>query len=97
MSTSVIGSTVFIPTRPELDKYNFASPEPVISPLVLSSGSKVNPIEDYHLLRNVRGGYINTNENESVICKSCISKKVRLKGNYIIIKWKEIKWTIHQV
>ena len=48
--------------------------------------TKVNPIEDYHLLRNVRGGYINTNDNESVICKSCISKKVRLKGNYIIIK-----------
>ena len=48
--------------------------------------TKVNPIEDYHLLRNVRGGYINTNENETVICKSCISKKVRLKGNYIIIK-----------
>ena len=23
---------------------------------------------------------------ETVICKSCISKKVRLKGNYIIIK-----------
>ena len=23
--------------------------------------------------------------NETVICKSCISKKVRLKGNYIII------------
>ena len=31
---------------------------------------------------------------ETVICKSCISKKVRLKGNYIIIKWKEIKWNV---
>ena len=36
-------------------------------------------------------GYLNTpkakkQSYETVICKSCISKKVRLKGNYIIIK-----------
>ena len=24
-------------------------------------------------------------DNESVICRTCISKKIRLKGNYIII------------
>ena len=28
---------------------------------------------------------------ETVVCTTCISKKVRLKGNYIII-WKEISW-----
>ena len=36
-------------------------------------------------------GYLNTpkakkQSYETVICKSCISKKVRLKGNYIIIE-----------
>ena len=47
--------------------------------------TKLNPLVDYHLLKEIKGGAINTNENETVICKSCISKKVRLKGNYIII------------
>ena len=49
------------------------------------SVTNLDPNKQYHLIENVKGGYINTKENESVICKSCISKKVRLKGNYIII------------
>ena len=47
--------------------------------------TNLDPNKQYHLIKGVSGGAINTNENETVICKSCISKKVRLKGNYIII------------
>ena len=52
--------------------------------------TKLDPVKDYLLIKNVRGGAINVKEKESVICASCISKKMRLKGNYIII-WKVIK------
>ena len=46
---------------------------------------KLDPIKEYHLIKGVSGGAINVKEKESVICKSCIAKKIRLKGNYIII------------
>jgi len=48
--------------------------------------TNIDPIEDYLLLRNIRGGAINVDQNESVICSSCVSTKTRLKGNYIIIE-----------
>jgi hypothetical protein len=47
--------------------------------------TKLDPIKEYHLIKGVSGGAINVKEKESVICASCISKKIRLKGNYIII------------
>ena len=47
--------------------------------------TKLDPVEEYHLIEGVSGGAINIKEKESVICTSCISKKIRLKGNYIII------------
>ena len=47
--------------------------------------TKLDPIKEYHLIKGVSGGAINVKEKESVICTSCISKKIRLKGNYIII------------
>jgi len=47
--------------------------------------TKLDPITDYLLIRNVRGGAINVKEKESVICTTCIKKETRLKGNYIII------------
>jgi len=45
--------------------------------------TNVDPTQEYHLIKNVKGGAIG--DNETVICDSCISKKVRLKGNHIII------------
>jgi len=48
--------------------------------------TNIDPIENYLLLRNIRGGSISLNQNESVICSSCVSTKTRLKGNYIIIE-----------
>ena len=45
----------------------------------------INYSEDYLLIKDVQGGAINVKENETVICKSCIKKETRLKGNYIII------------
>ena len=55
---------------------------------IFDNGSitNIDPIEDYLLLRNIRGGAINVDQNESVICSSCVSTKTRLKGNYIIIE-----------
>ena len=47
--------------------------------------TKLDPIKEYHLIKGVSGGAINVEEKESVICTTCISKKIRLKGNYIII------------
>ena len=47
--------------------------------------TKLDPITDYLLIRDVRGGAINVKEKESVICTTCIKKETRLKGNYIII------------
>ena len=52
--------------------------------------TKLDPVEEYHLIKGVSGGAINVKEKEIVICKSCIKKETRLKGNYIII-WKVIK------
>jgi hypothetical protein len=49
------------------------------------SVTKLDPVKEYNLIKGVSGGAINVNEKESVICASCISKKIRLKGNYIII------------
>ena len=48
--------------------------------------TNIDPIEDYLLLRNIRGGSISLDQNESVICSSCVTSKTRLKGNYIIIE-----------
>jgi len=48
--------------------------------------TNIDPIEDYLLLRNIRGGSISLDQNESVICSSCVASKTRLKGNYIIIE-----------
>ena len=45
--------------------------------------TSINPNKEYHLIKNIKGGAIN--ENETVICNSCITNKIRLKGNYIII------------
>ena len=52
---------------------------------IFNNGSvtSIDPTKEYHLIKNVKGGAIG--DNESVICDSCISKKVRLKGNHIII------------
>ena len=52
---------------------------------IFNNGSvtSIDPTQEYHLVRNMRGGAIG--DNETVICDSCISKKVRLKGNHIII------------
>ena len=49
------------------------------------SVTKLDPVKEYHLIKGVQGGAINIKEKETVICASCISKKIRLKGNYIII------------
>jgi hypothetical protein len=48
--------------------------------------TNIDPIVDYLILRNIRGGSISLDQNESVICSSCVSTKTRLKGNYIIIE-----------
>ena len=48
--------------------------------------TNIDPIQDYLILRNIRGGSISLDQNESVICSSCASTKTRLKGNYIIIE-----------
>ena len=47
--------------------------------------TNLDPVKEYHLIKDISGGQINIKEKETIICKSCISKKVRLKGNYIII------------
>ena len=47
--------------------------------------TKLDPVEEHHLIKGVSGGAINVKEKEIVICKSCIKKETRLKGNYIII------------
>jgi hypothetical protein len=47
------------------------------------SDTSIDPMQEYHLIKNIKGGAIR--DNESVICSSCISNKTRLKGNHIII------------